>query len=635
MSSSTSNRAVVAAFLTAVFTSAFLLFLVQPIISKAILPWFGGSPSVWTTCMLFFQTLLFAGYLYAHLSQKWLRPAGQAIVHALLLGWAAASLPITADPAWKPHGAGTPTWHILGLLLTSVGLPYFVLSSTGPLLQAWFSRVLPGRSVYRLYALSNAGSLLALLSFPFLIEPSLTLHMQAGVWSAVFLGFAALGATVAAISGSQKATSAATETSVDSAIESRTDVASEATSPKLFDRLWWLGLPALASLMLIATTNHVCQNVAVIPLLWVVPLALYLLTFILTFEYSRWYQPRGYAAAALVALIAVMGMDQLITGGAGIEIRWTWELSLHLAALFLLCMLCHGELVRRRPDPKHLTEFYLMISAGGALGGMFVSLLAPVVFTTFLEWKLGLVAGGLLAALILLDGPQQAAARRLLWMAPAAAMLVIGISAAPRQQSELNLSLRNFYGVTTVKERYSDRPEQHILQLYSGCIVHGIQFQSAEKRGEPTAYYGRQSGVGQTLAELADRESLRVGIVGLGVGTLATYARGGDEYKFYEINPQVVDVAKERFSFLSDAGGRADVIIGDARLTLEHQRKQSLDLLVLDAFSGDSVPTHLLTRESFQLYRRHLASNGAIAVHVSNRYLDLAPLVAALGNCCR
>ncbi len=399
----------------------------------------------------------------------------------------------------------------------------------------------------------------------------------------------------------------------------------------------WLALPALASAMLLATTNHVCQDVAVMPLLWVAPLALYLLSFIVCFDHPRWYQAPAWAAAVLVLLVAVGLVDQLITAGSGVAFSFGQEIGLHLAALFAYAMLCHGELARLRPDPRYLTSYYLHISAGGALGGSLVSLAAPLVFATFFEWRLGLVAGCLLAAWVLLENrPESFLRRRFALVAPALLLCFLGVSCAPalarRQAADHDVSVRNFYGVVSVQERDADDPARHAVYFHSGRIAHGLQFVSPEKHAEPTAYYGRTSGVGRLLAALAERRKLRVGAVGLGVGTLAAYAEPGQYFRFYELNPDVEQIAREHFDFLGACRGQCEVVLGDARLSLEREAPQQFDLLVLDAFSGDSIPIHLLTEEAFAIYARHLQPESLLAVHISNRYLDLSAVIAGLAE---
>lgn len=611
----------------ATLLSALLLFEVQPILSKFILPWFGGSPAVWTTCMVFFQTLLFAGYAYAHLSVSYFRPRIQALAHVALLLGAICMLPITPDAGWRLEAAGAPTWRILFLLAVSVGLPYFALSATGPLVQAWACRLGANGSAYRLYALSNVGSLAALLAYPFFIEPRYRLGEQTSLWGVGFTFFAGLCAAVAlsvAVAGRADGPREA-EPESDTSLLIR---------PRWRDRLVWLALPAMASIMLLATTNHVCQDVAVMPFLWVAPLALYLLSFVACFDHPRWYVARGWALAALVSAEILLAMGAL---RSNTTFHFSQELAPHFLALFALCMVCHGELVRRRPDPRYLTGFYLMISAGGALGGLFVILVAPHIFSSFAEWHLSLVIGCLLSVWVLFENkPESFVRRRFALVAPAVLAAFVVINSIPALSAarlgQLFVSARNFYGVVSVVERDSDDPAHHSVNLYSGRIVHGLQFVDAAKKHEPTTYYGRASGIGQVLAKAGGCHDLRVGAVGLGVGTLATYATPGQYFRFYEINDQVIDFARRYFSYLTDCRGTCDVVLGDARLSLEQEPPQRFDLLILDAFSGDAVPTHLLTKEAFESYRRHLVPGAIVAVHISNAYLDLGPVVAGLAE---
>ncbi|MEX0679237.1 MAG: fused MFS/spermidine synthase [Pirellulales bacterium] len=621
-------RLMMANYALATLVSALLLFEVQPIISKFILPWFGGSPAVWTTCMVFFQTLLFAGYAYAHFSVQMLRPRWQAILHVALLAAAVAMLPIAPEASWKLNAASAPTWRILCLLTVSVGLPYFALSATGPLVQAWFSRTFADRSPYRLYALSNVGSLVGLLGYPFYVEPRFALARQTWLWALGFVAFAALCGLAALC-----AAWARRPATFDSSLANP----GLGAPPTRRQRLLWLLLPALASMMLLATTNHVCQDVAVIPFLWVAPLSLYLLSFIICFDHPRWYLRRALAVATLVTLGGIAVMDQLITGGSGVAFSFQQELALHLFGLFCLCMVCHGELVRLRPHPRYLTSFYLMISAGGALGGMFVSLVAPQIFSTFAEWRIGLLVGCLLAAWVVLEGqPQSFFRRRFAVIAPLLLLAFIGLNGAARVRAaarhELFKTARSFYGVISVLERDADDPSRHTFNLYNGRIVHGLQFTDPAKNREPTAYFGRPSGAGQAFAALAGRKDLRVGVVGLGVGTVATYAEPGQSFRFYEINEDVLRFAKKYFTYLDDCRGRYEVVLGDGRLSLEREKPQDFDLLILDVFSGDAVPTHILTKEAFEIYNRHLRPDSVIAVNISNRYLDLSPVIAGLAD---
>jgi hypothetical protein len=613
-------------FAMTILTSAFLLFQVQPLISKLILPWFGGSPAVWTTCMLFFQVVLFAGYAYAHLSSRCLAPRWQGVLHLAVLLVALVSLPIAPGPAWKPTDASSPTWRILLLLAANVGLPYFALSATGPLIQAWFARAYPGRSPYRLYALSNFGSLLALLSYPFVFEPVFDVLAHTRLWS---IGFAAFVAPCGAaalwlyLRGRSMAKEGATSDD------------SNASAPTLGRRALWLGLPACATLMLLATTNHVCQEVAVIPFLWVIPLSLYLVSFIVTFDHERWYSRRIFGFGTAVLTLAVAGIHPLARTLDKIHwnLGFTQQVLLYFGALFSICMLCHGELVRLRPKTRYLTEFYLMISAGGALGGVLVSLVAPAIFTTYVEWKVGLAVSFLLGGTVVareISRRLQPAGR----FAKAALLLPLaaGVGCVGMFQSGgdgfLDIS-RSFYGVVSVGDADEDSPEDHYRAMIHGATVHGRQYQSADKRRLPIAYYGPQSGVGQTLHRLQKDGPIRVGAVGLGVGTLAAYARPGDQFTFYELNADVERLARKHFTFLSDSQGETKVVLGDARLSLEGEAPQELHALVLDAFTGDAPPAHLLTEEAFQ---RHLRPDGVVAFHITNRRVDLMPVVQGLAD---
>jgi hypothetical protein len=615
-------------FALTILTSAFLLFQVQPLISKFILPWFGGSPAVWTTCMLFFQVVLFAGYAYAHLSSRLFTPRRQAVVHLVVLAIALCSLPIAPSPSWKPTDASSPTLRILLLLAANVGLPYFTLSATGPLIQSWFARAYPGRSPYRLYALSNFGSLLALVSYPFLFEPVFDVLLHTKLWS---IGFACFVLPCAAAALWLRVRGGATATT-----EAAQDEADPAARPTLGRRALWLGLPACATLMLLATTNHVCQEVAVIPFLWVVPLSLYLISFIITFDHERWYSRRVFGLATAVLTLAVAGIHPLasLLDKINYDLGFTQQVLLYFAALFSICMLCHGEMVRLRPSARYLTEFYLMISGGGALGGALVSLVSPALFATFFEWKVGLAVSFSIGALVVLRGLAQEPSKkygRLLRMLPIAAGVVcIGVLQS-EDDDPLDIS-RNFYGVVSVGDADEDSPTDHYRAMIHGATVHGRQYLAADKRRLPIAYYGPESGVGRTLQFLQKAGPIHVGAVGLGVGTLASYARAGDRFTFYELNGDVENMARKHFTYLSDAAGEAKVVLGDARLSLETAPAQEFDALVLDAFTGDAPPAHLLTEEAFAIYLRHLRADGVLAFHITNRRVDLMPVVQGLAD---
>jgi hypothetical protein len=616
-------------FALTVFVSAFLLFQIEPLISKFILPWFGGSPAVWTTCLLFFQVVLFCGYAYAHLSTRFLAPRARVMVHCGLLACALALLHVAPGNQYKPLDAAHPTALILGLLSATVGLPYFALSSTGPLLQAWFSAAYPNCSPYRLYALSNLGSLIALLSYPFVFEPAFDLLTQAHLWSWLFFGFALLCALCAlkALPAMRDAQGSATAAPISVNRAERTSWA---------ERARWIGLPACASLALLATTNHVTSDVAVIPFLWVVPLSLYLITFIVAFDQERWYRRRVFATLAVILCLAVGCLDPLRDVLELLHYDFTFvdDLVLHFAALFCVCMVCHGELVRSRPTPARLTEFYLSISAGGALGGVFVSLIAPVIFSTFFEWTLALLISFVLGVWVLYTP----GARRRWGRAGAAVTGVFtlaGVTGIFYEQFDTDAPiavLRNFYGVVSVYEADKADPAMHHFSLAHGIVVHGRQFVAPEKRSQPVAYYAPGTGVGQALRYFQKDPEMRVGAVGLGVGTIAAYAGAGQSIRFYEINEQVEELAEKYFSFLKDSAGQTNIVLGDARLSLEREPPQNFNVFVLDAFSGDAVPAHLLTQEAFAIFLRHLRPDGVIAVNITNRHLNLAPVVAALAQ---
>jgi hypothetical protein len=616
-------------FALTVFVSAFLLFQIEPLISKFILPWFGGSPAVWTTCLLFFQVVLFCGYAYAHLSTRYLAPRARVLVHCGLLALSVVLLHVAPGEQYKPLDAAQPTTLILGLLSATVGLPYFALSSTGPLLQAWFSAAYPTRSPYRLYALSNLGSLIALLSYPFVFEPAFDVLTQAHLWSWLFGGFALLCAVCAlkalpALASAQKRLGALPA------------VASSSERTSWLDRARWIGLPACASLALLATTNHVTADVAVIPFLWVVPLSLYLITFIIAFDHERWYRRRLFAVLTVALCLAVGCLDPLRDLLEAVHYDFTFvdDLVLHFSALFCVCMVCHGELVRARPNPIKLTEFYLSIAAGGALGGVFVSLIAPAIFSTFFEWTLALLVSFALGVWVAYD----AGTRRRWGLAGAAAVgafTLAGLAGIFYEQLDTDAPLavlRNFYGVVSVYEADKDDPELHHFSLAHGIVVHGRQFAAPEKRRQPVAYYAPRTGVGRALSYFQKLPDMRVGVVGLGVGTVAAYAGAGQSIRFYEINEQVERLAEKYFSFLSDSAGQTKIVLGDARLSLEREPSQGFHVFVLDAFSGDAVPAHLLTKEAFAIYLRHLRPDGVIAVNITNRHLDLAPVVLAVAE---
>lgn len=662
-----------------IFLSAFLLFQVQPIVSRMILPWFGGGPAVWSTCMLFFQVLLLGGYAYAHYLNGIKLPKWQTAIHVGLLALAACTLPITPSPTWKPADGTQPTWRILSLLLVNIGLPYFILSSTGPLIQAWFSRVYVSRSPYRLYALSNVGSLGALLTYPFVFEPWLTSNAQGNLWSAGFVIFGVLCAALAFMVTRAAPAPASAEKG------KQEKLADDGTYPSVEQRFAWLLLPALASMMLLAVTAHVCQDVAVIPFFWVIPLSLYLLSFIICFDASYWYRRRIFALLLGISVFWIcfvmldtdienrvneaiawwnehvsaveihyqMDLDGDYFGETegfanwffeklGIDYRWTisdfaGEATAFLAMLFLLCMVCHGELVRCKPPAKHLTQFYMVVSAGGALGGIFVGLICPQVFPFYAEMTIGLVCGFMLAVGVIWDDFWQTALLNRAWKKVAAfcigfgCLLIVVRAQFNAYDHEAVLMKRNFYGVLKVKE-YNVGEEDEIRELLNGRILHGSQFKDPLRSRMPITYYDPESGVGLALNRLRRQGPIRVAVVGLGTGTLAAYGREQDYYCFYEINPNVREIAYSQFTYITDTPAEVHVELGDARISMERQEPQNYDLIALDAFSGDAIPVHLLTLEAFEQYFRHLKPEGVIAVHVSNRHLDLSPVVHGIAE---
>jgi hypothetical protein len=692
------------AFAATVFLSAFLLFQVQLIIGKYILPLFGGAPSVWNTCMLFFQVLLLVGYAYSHLLASRFALRTQALIHGVLLilslallalVWWKWATPLTPGLDWRPQPGDNPVLKILQLLAVTVAIPFFLLSTTGPLLQNWFARTRTGNSPYRLYALSNAGSLLGLLSYPFLLEWLFTLKHQAHLWSSGYFAFIILCAGIAW--RIRDKTGATGDASAHPALASKS-IDSPAPQPARY--LLWVAFSACSSTMLLATTNLLCQDLAVIPLLWVVPLSLYLLSFVLTFDSTRWYQ-RGVFWPLYFLFFGLASLGY--TG------RTAFQIMVCCAALFVICVVCHGELARSKPASSHLTAFFFMVATGGALGGIFVVIVAPAIFSGFWEFQIALLSCGFLLfiAFILEDRsgrgeqaswsvavsllgfflvphaiglfPQtralsyvkneyfvSATAVAVLFLAkflrrkpkpastkdldsafpwqPITALALLGVFAI-LAYSYVAVGLqhvlfyeRSFFGIKYV----SETPE--LIEFISGSTVHGTQFKNPERRRIPTVYYRPDSGIGLLLSnyprKASGHERLRVGTIGLGVGTLAAYGRSGDVFRFYEIDPAVPLLSAgptPYFHFLKDSPASLELVMGDGRLSLEREAArgdvQEFDVLVADAFSSDAVPVHLLTKEALGIYLHHLRdSTGVLAFNVSSQFLELAPVIAGLGQ---
>lgn len=607
-----------------IFLSAFLLFLVQPLISKSILPWFGGAPGVWTVAMLVFQLLLCGGYLYAHLLSRLRSAPLQAAIHVSLLILAALTLPILPDAAWKPVGTEDPTWRIAATLLASVGLPFAVLSTTGPLIQAWFGRTEHGKIPYRLYSLSNVGSLLALLAYPFVIEPRWNLRVQSTTWSALFVLFAVLCSAAALLVARLPQASADANDS-----ESRKPTPAAPLSPSQI-ALWFV-LGMIPSVMLLATTNQLSLDIAPVPFLWVLPLSLYLISFILCFEGERWLHPTLYAAGFVV-------FSTVMAFGIGFD-QMQYQIAISLGSLICVCMFCHGEFARRRPDPRHLTLYYLILSFAGAAGGLLVGIVAPRIFNRFYELPLCLLAvSGLALAQFWKDfrGPGTLRKGVAVIATLGIAGMVCGLGARFLQESKDVLAVRrDFFGVLTVSEALPEFPLSTSRVMFHGQISHGMQYVHPTQRRLPTGYYGPESGIGRVLGDPDAGPSRRIGVVGLGAGTLATYGRPGDALRFYELSRNVEDLAREDFTYLADCLGDVEVVLGDARLVLEREvREQAprLDVLALDAFSGDSIPSHLLTREAFAVYLERLTPEGVLAIHFTNQHLDLEPVLSDLAR---
>ena len=629
-------------FAATIGLSAFLLFLVQPIIAKQILPWFGGSAAVWTTCMVFFQVVLLAGYFYSDQVIRKLQARQQALLHGTLLLLSLLLLPITPSEAFKPADADNPIGRILMLLAATIGLPYLMLSTTGPLVQAWFARRYAGTpkagSVWRLYALSNVASMLALVSYPPLIEPAASSRLQSLGWSAGFAVFVLLTLVSAwlATRPGVASTSGLQAVTPDAPAADRAELEAAESPPTGRQQALWLLLAAMGSVLLLAITTHITQNVASVPFLWVLPLAIYLVSFILTFDGRGWYWRGWYhGMAGLASLLMLAGLTFKPNLNWTVEDGWrelvlTGILPLDLAVplyawgLFVLCMFCHGELVQRKPSPLHLTRFYLMVSLGGAVGGLLVGVVAPLALNWY--WEL---PAALLLATVLLVGLAQRWGRALAFVGVMAGAGLMALYIASVRVQTIEMS-RNFYGTLRVTATAADDHPSARWRLLHGVIAHGEQYRRDPYRRNPTTYYGASSGVGQAifgLRELGGNGPQQIGLVGLGTGTLAAYGREGDSYRFYELNPAVLELAERRFTYLGDSKARIETPLGDARLVLEREPPQNFDLLAVDAFSSDSIPVHLITRQAMAVYQRHLREGGVVAFHVSNRYLNLRPVV--------
>lgn len=615
-------------FVASIFLSAFLLFQIQPVIARYILPWYGGSPAVWTSCLLFFQVGLLAGYGYAHALVSFLRGKRrlQIGIHLGLLLVAILLLPITPSESLKPDGTGNPVLGIVKLLGLTVGFPYLLLSASGPLIQHWFSEAFPTRSPYRLYAVSNAGSLLGLISYPFLFEPLFRTSEQTLIWSWAFAAYAIIAAACAVVF-------------VKKAKHHDTNEPQpEATPPTLREKVLWIAFAACGSMLLLSLTNQMCQDVAVVPFLWVIPLSLYLLTFVISFDHSRWYRRRIWIPAVVISIATVV----ILMNRQFADDEWHlgWQIAIYCGAVFFGCMICHGEVVRLKPANRYLTSFYLFISLGGAIGGIFVSLIAPLIFDAYRELHLALLLLTSLIAIQLYRTYRRGTSNRkfavgaAVWIGLCAA-LIYGLAKQIEERNESAIAAkRGFYGVLQVYESYPGSEDEY-HSLYHGRISHGRQYQHPDYEMLATTYYAENSGVAAALDSIGTPGGERhVGVIGLGVGTIATLSNTGDRVRFYEINPQVEEMAREHFTYLEKSDADVEVVIGDARIMLEQELKrgeiQQFDALFVDAFSGDSIPLHLLTKEAFELYFQHLKPEGVLVVHITNLHLDLSDPVRNL-----
>ena len=596
----------------AIFLSAFLLFLVEPMSAKQLLPALGGSSAVWLTCLVFFQLTLLLGYLYAHWLTRRPFKSGQRLLYLALL--AVAIVLLAAQRFIRPdlsQGSEHPVATIFLALTLTIGLPFLLLGSTSPLLQIWLFREQGGHVPYRLFALSNIGSLLALIAYPTLVEPHLTLKLQRSLWAIGFMVYAVL---CAILSRQVPATSPVTP-------QESSDTAAPPASTAT--RWLWFLLPMAAAMQLSAVTSHITSNIAAIPLLWILPLAVYLITFILAFEFPRFYR-RSIVVRLMVVMLASLGytiskMDSSIPIGLAI--------LFFLFECFVACLFCHAETYAIRPRrPSETTLFYLLVAAGGVTGTFFIGIASPLIFAANYDLSITFLVTAVLAlAVTWPDGWGQ----RLLWATGSLLVLFLNFALHAAYKQETLLETRNFYGSLRVKESVTHEG-QPLRSLLNGTIQHGNQIFSPGLTRTPTTYYAKDSGIGLALESCCTGRPRNIGVVGLGAGTIAAYGNAGDRIRFYEINPHVEPIARHLFTYLRDSPAQITIAEGDARTSLAQEAPQHFDVLVLDAFSGDAIPLHLLTTEALRLYQRHLAPNGILAFHVSNQYLNLAPEVARL-----
>ena len=600
-------------FASVVFLASFLLFMVEPIAARQLLPTLGGSAAVWITCLVFFQTALLLGYLYAH----WLarRPSFIVYLSLLLLAVATAILSVLRSLLGE-NGASHPILTVFSALSLSIGLPFLVLSSASPLLQVWWARGETGKIPYRLYALSNVGSLLALALYPSVIEPHFTLHAQRLAWCCGFAIFAILSTLLAV---KTRSTTATLQAIVD-------DDLSAPRSPRTHKLLWFL-LPMGAAMQLCAVTSYITSNLAAIPLLWILPLSVYLFTLILAFQFQV-RLPWGIIARFMVVMLAALAYS--LTKANSVWPLWL-SILFFLVELFFACIFGHSAATGLRPQrASEATLFYLLFAAGGALGSFLIGIASPLVFTFNLDLPITFLVTALLALAVNWRGPWS---QRMLWVVASAAMLALVVMVRHAYKHNTIVAVRNFYASLRVTQNPFSDPGTTVRTLMNGSIQHGTQiFGSDELRHTPTTYYAIDSGVGLAVRFCCGSRARNIGIIGLGAGTLAAYGRPGDHIRFYDINPAVPAIAQNTFTYIRDSAAQVQIVEGDARTSLARESPQHFDVLVVDAFSGDAIPIHLLTTEAMSLYRRHLAQKGILAFHISNRHVDLAPAIALLAD---
>ncbi len=617
-------------YLVIIFLSAFLLFQVQPLIAKLILPLFGGGAAIWTACLLFFQAFLLLGYLYAHCLTQIRNLRTQVIIHSVLLALSLSVLPIALGEfklgLELEKGLNSPLIDILSMLVMSVGLPYFLLSSTGPLVQRWLSYNDENALPYKLYSLSNTGSLLALLSYPFIFEPQFSLHNQLLYWSLGYGAFVFIISLLCLKLFKSSVTSSFNQDKQRSPVEYLK-----------FDVFLWIGLSSVGVILLVSITNAMTQNIPPIPFLWILPLCLYLLTFIISFHSPKWYV-RWY----WFALFAISSFAGVLMFFIGSQFGIISQIVIYSVILLSSCMVCHGELVKLKPSTERLTLFYLNMSLGGFLGSAFVAFIAQQLFSQFYEFPLALFSVYVLFSLCLYlskNSNDEQVKKRSYLLSAASIVSLLSLLLFFNYLNTLFAnntvaSSRNFYGILSIKDvEINGNTERRLID---GTTSHGTQSQNPELEHIPMSYYRADTGVALALEHLFPMMNIKVGLIGLGAGTLAAYSRPGDEYTFYELNPNVEAMAWRYFSYLEKSKGDINIILGDGRVSLNNEltagKINNYQVLVLDAFSGDSVPAHLLTKEAFELYFKHLEGEGILAIHVSNSHLDLTSLTRGLAD---